>query len=75
MVLGGVTQDPYHLNLFQMPVMVLGTTELPPANTQFVGGYGQYSVSGQNAGLSISSAVAPSLENSNIKNRLMLGVG
>ena len=27
MVLGGITQDPYHLNVYQMPVMVLGTTE------------------------------------------------
>ena len=49
MVLGGITQDPNHLNIFQMPVMVLGTTEPPPANTQFVGDYGQYSVSGQSA--------------------------
>jgi hypothetical protein len=77
MVLGAITQDPYHLNLFQMPVMVLGTTEPPPANTQFVGAYGQYLVSGQDAGLVLSASSSSSAEpvSNNVKNRMMLGVG
>lgn len=35
-VLGGITQDPYHLNLFQFPVLVLGTNYTPPVAFSYV---------------------------------------